>query len=361
MTTVLDSIVGSLGLKRLGARLRVQRSPLISDAAAVAAHARAADLEQVVRFGHALAGAIDETAIRDAVSRWLPQMAPARRVWVLTCRGDHWEPLLHQGDVPLDLCRRAATDAIARVPPDPASADHLCLPLVAGGCTRGVLGVEGVPSLTDHERNIFEMVVALLAAALGNAALIRDLHDSSVRDPLTGCFTRPHTFEFFATELRRARRSRAPLSVVMFDLDHFKAINDTHGHLGGDAVLAAIGGCMQAVLRGGDVKCRYGGEEFLLVLPDTPLAGAHHVAETLRRRIAGSPVPWTGRDITVTASFGATTIAQGELDPFAVIARADAALYRAKRAGRNRVDLLDPGAEPGVVAGGLAAGAPTAG
>ena len=123
----------------------------------------------------------------------------------------------------------------------------------------------------------------------------------------------------------------------MFDLDHFKAINDRHGHLCGDAVLAAVGSRMKAVLRGGDVKCRYGGEEFLILLPDTPASGAMHVAETLRRDIQEHPVQWQGNTIAMSASFGVTTAAPGELDGLAVLARADSALYGAKQSGRNCV------------------------
>src|SRR5215216_6455929 len=127
----------------------------------------------------------------------------------------------------------------------------------------------------------------------------------------------------------------------MFDLDHFKAINDRYGHLCGDAVLAQVGQRMKAVLRGSDVKCRYGGEEFLVLLPDTPLAGGRRVAESLRRDIEEHPVHWNGETIRITASFGVTNVAAGEIDPLTILARADGALYRAKQAGRNRVHITE--------------------
>jgi diguanylate cyclase (GGDEF)-like protein len=94
---------------------------------------------------------------------------------------------------------------------------------------------------------------------------------------------------------------------------------------------------MKDVLRGSDLKCRYGGEEFLVLLPETPLQGARRVAETLRREIAERPVPWAGEPLTITASFGLTQVLPGEISLQAVIARADAALYRAKQEGRNCV------------------------
>ena len=118
------------------------------------------------------------------------------------------------------------------------------------------------------------------------------MRENSLRDGLTGCFNRTHAIEVIDTELRRARRSQAPVSLIMFDIDHFKEINDRYGHLCGDAVLAAVGARMRDVLRGSDLKCRYGGEEFLVLLPETPLEGAKRVAETLRRELADMQIAW---------------------------------------------------------------------
>ena len=94
--------------------------------------------------------------------------------------------------------------------------------------------------------------------------------------------------------LRRARPSHTPVSMIMFDLDHFKDINDRHGHLCGDSVLAAVGAKMREVLRGSDMKCRYGGEEFLVLLPETPIEGAKRVADTLRRELSELAIGWKG-------------------------------------------------------------------
>jgi diguanylate cyclase (GGDEF)-like protein len=134
----------------------------------------------------------------------------------------------------------------------------------------------------------------------------------------------------------------------MFDLDRFKTINDRWGHLCGDAVLATVGQRMNAVLRGSDVKCRYGGEEFLVILPDTPLEGAQNVAEMLRREFELYPVTWNDETVSVTASFGLTSVTPGETDLLAVIGRADAALYRAKQAGRNCLRISEP-QQPAIV------------
>ena len=140
-----------------------------------------------------------------------------------------------------------------------------------------------------------------------------------------------------ATDLER--RSKLPLSLIMFDLDNFKQINDRYGHLAGDAVLAAIGSRMKSELRGSDLKCRYGGDEFMVILPDTPLGGARQVSENLRAALESHRIVWNAEQITVTASFGVGVVNPTDQDPLAAVARADAALYRAKQQGRNDVQV----------------------
>ena len=119
--------------------------------------------------------------------------------------------------------------------------------------------------------------------------------------------------------------------------DHFKRINDRFGHLCGDAVLAHVGQRMNAVLRGSDTKCRYGGEEFVVLLPDTPLAGARRVAEMLRKDLEQHPAQWNDVTLVVTASLGIAEMNAADDTMNAIIARADAALYHAKQDGRNCV------------------------
>ena len=109
-------------------------------------------------------------------------------------------------------------------------------------------------------------------------------------------------------------------------------------------MLAWVGARMKTVLRGSDLKCRYGGEEFLILLPDTPLAGARRVADTLRREMEEHPVVWNDEPIAATASFGVTAITPGEVDPLVIMARADGALYRAKEEGRNCVRIAEENA-----------------
>ena len=202
-----------------------------------------------------------------------------------------------------------------------------------------MLGIPDAGGDVVARQRVLEMAAALLAISLRNAQLFHELRENSLRDGLTGCFNRTHALGVIDTELRRARRSQLPVSLIMFDLDHFKDINDRYGHLCGDSVLGAVGAKMRDVLRGSDVKCRYGGEEFLVLLPETPLEGAKRVADSLRRELAELPIGWKDEIVRVTASFGVSVAMPAEIDPAALIARADAALYRAKDQGRNCVRL----------------------
>src|SRR5204863_3092317 len=134
-----------------------------------------------------------------------------------------------------------------------------------------------------------------------------------------------------------ARRTRQPLSILMFDIDHFKTINDRLGHLRGDDLLRAVGAQLTRVLRSTDFRCRYGGDEFLVILPGTPLVGAQQAAENLRREIETLAMVAGDQRVAVTASIGVAAAASAEMDVTGLIERADEALYRAKRSGRNRI------------------------
>lgn len=303
---------------------------------------RAHEMERLVAFGQALARSLEHESVRTAAIAHLPLLAPGRGVWAMTRAGTQWEPLVAVGDATAVERERAARRALDEPPVDGAPVlTDICFPMVVAGHPVGVLGVSADPPPSDHQRSMLAAAAALLAVSVKNAELFREVKDHSVRDALTGCFNRRHAMEVMDAELRRARRSKMPASLVMFDLDHFKQINDTHGHLCGDAVLALVGARMKAVLRGSDLKCRYGGEEFLILLPDTPLTGAAHVADTLRQDIADHPLAWQDGSITITASFGVTAVAPGEVDPLVVMARADGALYCAKQAGRNCVRIAE--------------------
>jgi len=180
-------------------------------------------------------------------------------------------------------------------------------------------------------RRIVDLQDELIAArdALG----IKASHD-----PLTGLWNHEEILCSLQRELARARRSGEPLGVIMADLDHFKQVNDGFGHQAGDAVLHAVAARMLEHLRPYDAAGRYGGEEFLLVLPGCDLRNAEALAERLRLSICGSPVETSEGVIPVTLSLGVAALAGEEPDAAALIRAADRALYRAKEKGRNRVE-----------------------
>lgn len=340
-------------LHEQGKRQESKTEAAASAATAWEAQARTHDLEQLVSFGHALARSLDLDVIRDVLIEHLPQLAGTHDVWVMIRMENLWHNLLSSSTRSprreIETLREIAAAQVVAIEPGSRqeregleAEGQVCFPMMAGGAAIGALGFTKTAPLTDSQRGILAAASALLAVSIKNAQLFRETREHSLRDGLTGWFNRMHGLEMADTELRRARRSQTPISMIMLDIDHFKAVNDQHGHLCGDAVLAAVGRRLKDVLRGSDVKCRYGGEEFLVVLPETPLEGAQRVAEILRKEIADAAVPWNGEALKISASFGVTAAQPGEVDTPAVIARADAALYRAKSDGRNCVRVADP-------------------
>jgi two-component system cell cycle response regulator len=157
-------------------------------------------------------------------------------------------------------------------------------------------------------------------------------------DELTGVSNRRYLLDRLMQEMLRAQRYGSPLCILMIDLDHFKRINDTYGHIMGDTVLATVAGILRQTVRATDIPGRYGGEEFCVVLTETKREGAHLVAERLRRRIAAEAFPAAdGNTFHVTCSIGLAQYHEDIKEVLALIERADQALYRAKAAGRDRV------------------------
>jgi diguanylate cyclase (GGDEF)-like protein len=190
-------------------------------------------------------------------------------------------------------------------------------------------------------RNTAERVVGRTLVLVDTTERVRlheELRRQAVTDELTGVCNRRHLAELSRIEMDRARRSGRPVSAVAIDLDHFKRVNDTHGHAAGDAVLKAASALWKTALRTTDVLGRSGGEEFVILLPDTDQAAAVLVAERLRASTEALRVRVNETELAVTASFGvAASRAADAGDPAALIRRADEALYAAKEGGRNRV------------------------
>jgi diguanylate cyclase (GGDEF)-like protein/PAS domain S-box-containing protein len=176
-------------------------------------------------------------------------------------------------------------------------------------------------------------------AARAVQVLQEELREQSIHDALTGLYNRHFLDESFGRELLLAERGGHPVSVIMGDLDHFKAVNDRYGHLAGDEVLRVFGALLTNNSRASDIVCRYGGEEFLLVLPGLTEEGAVGRGEQLRQAIAATAVSHGASQIRVTASFGVAGFPLNGRTTDELIAAADRALYSAKAAGRNRVTL----------------------
>jgi diguanylate cyclase (GGDEF)-like protein len=337
-------------------RQDVRSHALTAAAEAEQARKRAEELERLMALGQELANALDRSALLQVLWKFVPMFAHDREFWALMRAGGRWVPLVQgassfnsrpvetlQAIAERTLALQTGVDGSAEGIPDD---EDVCFPLIATGTLVGVLGIRDRPAMSHEDRRALGAAAALVAIGVRNVQLLLDTKELSLRDSLTGCFNRGHAMEQLGNELRRARRSGQPVSLVMFDIDHFKTINDRLGHVRGDEVLQAVGALLARVLRGSDVRCRYGGDEFLIVLPDTPLSGAEMVAESLRREIAAIVVSAGEHRIEITASLGVTTAASGESIVTNFVDRADAALYEAKRLGRNRFCVAPTGAAP---------------
>jgi diguanylate cyclase (GGDEF)-like protein len=189
-------------------------------------------------------------------------------------------------------------------------------------------------------REVSALYAAFRSLTAKLAASMDKLEDMAVTDQLTGLSNRRRLMDEGAKSLALARRGGRPCSALMLDLDHFKAVNDTHGHAAGDAVLAHVAAVLRALVRQSDVLARYGGEEFALLAPDTGIEEALLLAERLRRVVEESPVGIGEKRLIITVSIGAAEASGKAPDLAALLDRADQALYSAKEGGRNRVEAF---------------------
>ena len=305
--------------------------------------ARNQEVERLLRLGRALSESLDAEAIRQTLYRLLPTFCDERHCWMLRWQDQQWLEFL--GDNSANPIEAMETAPARLTQADPAGlspestsiliGDDVCFALIAGGKTVGVLGVSNRPALSETERAAIAAMAALVALALRNLEVLDDSRRRAIRDELTGCATRGYGLERLQVELRRAFRTGRPVSILLFDIDDFKSFNDTAGHLTGDLVLQHVGATVRQLLRTSDLCCRIGGDEFLVVLPDTPLQGALIVAEKLREKVARLRLDHEGPP-NVSISVGYLTAEHGETDGLALVHKADRALYTAKREGRNR-------------------------
>jgi diguanylate cyclase (GGDEF)-like protein/PAS domain S-box-containing protein len=223
--------------------------------------------------------------------------------------------------------------------------DYTCLPLVVQGQVQGLITISLAPveeAQALERRRLLETLGESIKLSLSNLALRELLRDQVMRDPLTRLYNRRYMEEALMREAARARRDGSPMGCALIDLDHFKRINDTHGHDVGDAVLRGMADALQGWFRSSDTVCRYGGEEFVVIFPAPDPEATRERLLALQQAFARRAFQ-AGEAILSNCTFSAGLVVDGgeALDPHQLLKAADAALYEAKQAGRNRVVLRD--------------------
>jgi diguanylate cyclase (GGDEF)-like protein/PAS domain S-box-containing protein len=234
---------------------------------------------------------------------------------------------------------------------DPADVvESLCVPFMAQNEALGIVSLqmrasqdrmEPLPrSSSDDVRQLAGVLAKQVALALGNLKLKESLKNQSICDPLTGLFNRRYMEESLEREFSRANRSKTTVAIIMMDIDHFKRFNDTFGHQAGDTLLRSLGDLLKRNTRGQDIACRYGGEEFAIVLSDSNLTGALQRAEILRQQVKQLNVEYAGQLLgAVSVSIGVALFPDHGTTMGDVLRASDQALYCAKREGRDRVSV----------------------
>ncbi len=322
------------------------------------------DLREISRYAGLLQGCRNVPEALDATRRTLMTLMPncAGTIYLLRDSLDHVEAEASWGEhvtgnKPLLLpeecwaLRRNKLHAVDNVqegtvcahtvpPADGRIATTVCLPLGAQNQNLGFLALSREGSGPIRRLDIAVAAAEQLSLALGNLNLRESLRQQSIRDALTGLYNRRYLEESLTRELSRCERRNQPLALMMLDMDHFKTFNDTHGHEGGDLLLANFGRLLQSHCRFEDIACRYGGEEFTLILPEADLDIARERAESIRVAVQAMTVNHLHRTIGgVTVSIGLAMYPAHASDGNRLKQMADAALYQAKREGRNRVEV----------------------
>jgi diguanylate cyclase (GGDEF)-like protein len=221
------------------------------------------------------------------------------------------------------------------------TSSYLCIPILAQGEPLGILHLQALTDSAQFEHaesSLKTTFAGQVGLSIANIKLREALRTQSVRDALTGLYNRRYLEEVLERELRRAGRATHTLGILMIDLDHFKTFNDTYGHDAGDVVLRETAACLLKGVRAEDFVCRYGGEEFVVILPTADIEASRLRGERLRARIRELPVSYQGKPLgMVTISVGVAAFPLHGTSPKELMAEADSALYEAKRGGRDRV------------------------
>jgi diguanylate cyclase (GGDEF)-like protein/PAS domain S-box-containing protein len=223
---------------------------------------------------------------------------------------------------------------------------YLCVPILAQGEALGIVHFQATdesPKLADSELSFKTTFAEQVGLSIANIRLREALRAQSVKDPLTGLYNRRYLQEMLEREIRRAARAEQPLGILMLDLDHFKKFNDTYGHEAGDTILREVGAFLIKSIRVEDTVCRFGGEEFVIVLPTASAEASRSRAERIRAKLRELTVLHQGLSMgKITVSVGVAELPANGTSAADLLAAADAALYRAKRAGRDQVTVAEP-------------------
>jgi len=238
------------------------------------------------------------------------------------------------------------TDLMCQHFAQPPQAGYLCVPLIVQNRTIGLMSLVDTAPKNTVLRPWPQLALAVgetIKLSLSNLKLRESLREEAIRDPLTGLYNRRYLDENLGRELHRARRGESPLCVAMLDLDHFKLFNDTFGHDGGDLLLRELAQALNAKLRKSDISCRYGGDEFVVVMPDSSLADTHHRIEQICALIKETQVRNGGTVLgPITLSAGVAGMPEHGSTAGELIQAADTAMYAAKQAGGGVVVVYQP-------------------
>ncbi len=249
----------------------------------------------------------------------------------------------------------ASTGIICKHVGPPAAMSYICVPMIAQGETLGILHIRSnpwgasespdQPSRTAESKWQLALTVSEnIGLALANLKLHESLRSQAIRDPLTGLFNRRYMEESLERELKRSARKGVTLGIVMMDIDHFKHFNDNFGHAAGDYLLRELGVFLRTLVRGEDIASRFGGEEFIVVFPETSLEEtvqrAEHIRQDVKNLKLGEQFPMTEG---VTLSLGVAVFPQHGSNYEQLFKKVDAALYQAKRDGRDRIAIAKGG------------------
>jgi diguanylate cyclase (GGDEF)-like protein/PAS domain S-box-containing protein len=311
---------------------------------------------------------VDEVSsiIRGSMGKLFPHASGA--LFMLSASRSDLKSVIQWGDFPADLddnifapdacwalrlgrvhmVENASIGPICPHMKHPPKTACVCIPLVAKGDVLGMLhmrgkqtiGLELQGKITSSLKELAATISEYLSLSIANIRLSEKLAAQSIRDPLTGLFNRRYMEESLQREILRAERKKTPIGIAMADIDFFKQFNDTYGHAAGDELLSRAGDFFKATIRSADVACRYGGEEFILFLPESSAESTYQRINKIREDIQHLDVRYLGEQLgTITLSFGIAIYPDHGTDAQALLRVADVALYRAKQNGRNRVEI----------------------